>query len=131
LIVDQDLWVGGIYFICHTFCDKNPRFFRFHLKDRPNQSPLTTRKGMQRTYSNLDSHRSQFSRLLWHARGHCGPILSRMLTGRCERGMHWLIIARIYKKWKGCTFWCCWFEKRWNIFSSLVNAKFIPMLLRK
>jgi hypothetical protein len=37
---------------CHTCCDKGPRFFRSHPKDRPNQSPLSTHMGMWRIYSN-------------------------------------------------------------------------------
>jgi hypothetical protein len=37
---------------CHTCCDTGPQFFRSHAKDRPIQSPLTTRKGMWRIYSN-------------------------------------------------------------------------------
>jgi hypothetical protein len=41
---------------CHTCCDTGPRFFRFHPKDRPIQSPLTTHKGMWRIYSNPDPH---------------------------------------------------------------------------
>jgi hypothetical protein len=39
-------------------CDTGPRFFRSHPKDRPIQSPLTTHKGIWRTYSNLDPHGS-------------------------------------------------------------------------
>jgi hypothetical protein len=31
---------------CHICCDTGPRFFRFHPKDRPIHSPLTTHKGM-------------------------------------------------------------------------------------
>jgi hypothetical protein len=30
---------------CHTCCDTGPRFFRFHPKDCPIQSPFTTHKG--------------------------------------------------------------------------------------
>ena len=30
---------------CHTRCDTGPRFFWSHPNDRPNQTPLTTRKG--------------------------------------------------------------------------------------
>jgi hypothetical protein len=41
---------------CHTCCDTEPRFFRSHSKDRPIYSPLTTRKGMRRTYFNPDPH---------------------------------------------------------------------------
>jgi hypothetical protein len=41
---------------CHTYCDTGPRFIRSHPKDRPIQSPLTTRMGMQRIYSNPDPH---------------------------------------------------------------------------
>jgi hypothetical protein len=41
---------------CHTYCDMGLRFFRSHPKDRPIQSPLTTRMGMRRTYSNSDPH---------------------------------------------------------------------------
>jgi hypothetical protein len=39
---------------CHTCCDKGPRFFRSHRKDRPIQSPLTTHEGMWRIYFNSD-----------------------------------------------------------------------------
>ena len=38
--------------MCHT----GPRFFRAHPKDRPIQSPLTTREGIWRIYSNPDPH---------------------------------------------------------------------------
>ena len=38
--------------LCHTCCDTGPRFLRSHPNDQPFQSPLTTRKGMQGTYSN-------------------------------------------------------------------------------
>jgi hypothetical protein len=41
---------------CHTRCDTGPWFFRCHLKDRPIQSPLTTHRGVWRTYSNQDRH---------------------------------------------------------------------------
>ena len=41
---------------CHTCCDTGPRFFRSHPKDRHNQSPLTTRMGMRKAYSNPDPH---------------------------------------------------------------------------
>jgi hypothetical protein len=41
---------------CHTCCDMGPRFFLFHPKDSPIQSPLTTHEGMWRIYSNPDSH---------------------------------------------------------------------------
>jgi hypothetical protein len=47
---------GGIF----TCCDMGPRFFRYHLKDWPIQSPLTTHKGMWRIYSNPDPHQ-------WHS----------------------------------------------------------------
>jgi hypothetical protein len=40
----------------NTCCDTGPWFFRFHPKDRPSQSPFTTRMGMLRTYSNPDPH---------------------------------------------------------------------------
>jgi hypothetical protein len=36
---------------CHTCCNMEPRFLRSHPKDRPIKSPLTTYKGMGRTYS--------------------------------------------------------------------------------
>jgi hypothetical protein len=39
---------------CHTCCDTGLRFFRSHPKDRPIQSPLTTRMGMRRIDSNPD-----------------------------------------------------------------------------
>jgi hypothetical protein len=38
----------------HTCCDMGPRFFRSRPKIRPIQSPLTTRMGMWRNYSNPD-----------------------------------------------------------------------------
>jgi hypothetical protein len=41
---------------CHTCCDTGPRFFRSHQKDRPILSPLTTREGMWRIYSNPGLH---------------------------------------------------------------------------
>jgi hypothetical protein len=41
---------------CHSYCDTGPRFFRSHPKDRPFQSPLTTRMGARRTFSNPDPH---------------------------------------------------------------------------
>jgi hypothetical protein len=43
---------------CHTCCYTGPRFFRSHPKDRPIWSPLMTRKGMLRTFSNPDPHGS-------------------------------------------------------------------------
>jgi hypothetical protein len=51
------LWAEGTL-SCHTCCDMGPRFFRFHLKECPIQSPLTTCKGMRRIYSNPDLHES-------------------------------------------------------------------------
>jgi hypothetical protein len=36
--------------------DAEPQFFRSHLKDHPNQSPLTTHEGIWRIYSNPDPH---------------------------------------------------------------------------
>jgi hypothetical protein len=36
--------------------DSEPWFFRSHPKDRPIQWPLTTHKGVWRTYSNPDPH---------------------------------------------------------------------------
>jgi hypothetical protein len=42
-------------------CDKGPRFFRSHPKDRPIQLSLTTRMGMRRTYSILDPHMSIYT----------------------------------------------------------------------
>jgi hypothetical protein len=40
----------------HTYCNTEPRFLRSHPKDRPIQSPLKTRMGMRRTYSNPGPH---------------------------------------------------------------------------
>jgi hypothetical protein len=40
----------------HTCCDMGPRFFQSHPKDLPIWSPLTTHKGIWRTYSNPDPH---------------------------------------------------------------------------
>jgi hypothetical protein len=45
---------------CHTYCDTGPRVFRSHPKNRPIQSPLTTRKGMWMIYSNPDPHQWRF-----------------------------------------------------------------------
>jgi hypothetical protein len=51
---------------CHACCDTGPRFFRSHPKDRPIQSPLTTRMGMLGIYSDLDPHRgSEFLNQMW------------------------------------------------------------------
>ena len=44
--------------------------------------PLTTHNGMWSFYSTPDPHRSPISRLLRHARGCGGPILTRILTGK-------------------------------------------------
>jgi hypothetical protein len=41
---------------CRTYCDTGPLFYRSHPKDCPIQSPLTTLKGMLRTYSNSDPY---------------------------------------------------------------------------
>jgi hypothetical protein len=46
---------GGIFIVPHRLWH-GPLFFRSHPKDRPIQSPLTTHKGMWRTYSNKDPH---------------------------------------------------------------------------
>jgi hypothetical protein len=51
----QGLWVGRDLYR-HTCCDTGSRFFWSHPKDRPIQSPLTTRKGLRRTYSYPDPH---------------------------------------------------------------------------
>jgi hypothetical protein len=47
----------------------------------PFQSHLSTCKWVLRTYSYPDPQSSPFSRLLQHARGCWGPILTRVLTG--------------------------------------------------
>jgi hypothetical protein len=56
-------------------------FFRSYPKDCPIQSPLTTHKGMLRTYSSPDPHWSPFIRLIRHTRGCGGPILAWIFTG--------------------------------------------------
>jgi hypothetical protein len=56
---------GGIFIVLHLFS-------RSHPKDRPIQSPLTTRIGMQRTYSNPDPHRAK----------NCIPYLSTLFFKR-------------------------------------------------
>jgi hypothetical protein len=44
----------GGFLPCHTCCDTGPRFFLFHPKDCAFQIlPLTTRKGLWRTYTSL------------------------------------------------------------------------------
>jgi hypothetical protein len=54
----QGLWAGrDLYRATHAVRDTGPQFFRSHPKDRPNQSPFTTRMGMRRIYSNPDPHR--------------------------------------------------------------------------
>jgi hypothetical protein len=45
----------GIFIVPHRLW-QGPWFFQSHRKDRPIQSPLTTHKGMWRTYSNKDPH---------------------------------------------------------------------------
>ena len=52
----QGLWAGRGSLSCHTYYDTGPRFFRPHPKDCHNQSPLTTRMGMRKAYSNPDPH---------------------------------------------------------------------------
>jgi hypothetical protein len=51
-------WAGrNLYSLtCHTYCDTGLRFFR------PNQSPLTIRIAMRRTYSNPDQVSLQYIR---------------------------------------------------------------------
>jgi hypothetical protein len=72
---------GGIFIVPHLLWH-GAQFFRSYPKDRPIQSPLMTHKEMWRTYSHLDSHGSPFSRLLRHARGCRGPILTLILMGK-------------------------------------------------
>jgi hypothetical protein len=43
---------------CNTCCNTGPRFFRSHPKDQPILLPLTTYKGIRRTYFNQDPHGS-------------------------------------------------------------------------
>jgi hypothetical protein len=47
---------------CHTCCDIGPQFFWFHPKDCPIKSPLTTCKGMLRTYSDSDPYGVRYRR---------------------------------------------------------------------
>jgi hypothetical protein len=58
--------------------------FPVSTKDRPIRSPLTTHKGMLRTYSNLDPHGPPFSCLLQHTCVCWGPILIRIFTGQSK-----------------------------------------------
>jgi hypothetical protein len=51
----QGIWAGGSL-SCHTCCSMGSWFFLSHLKESLIQSPLTTRMGMQRTYSKPDPH---------------------------------------------------------------------------
>jgi hypothetical protein len=83
-------------------CDTWPRFFRSHPKDCPIQSPLTTHKGVWRTYSNLDPHGSPFSRLLRHTRGCGGPILTRILMGHLEGAMQIKLHGRLWLSFRHC-----------------------------
>jgi hypothetical protein len=60
---------GGIFIVPHPLWHGASFFFLRSLpKDRLIWSPLTTRKGMQRTYSNPDPHGFPFSRLLRRVR---------------------------------------------------------------
>jgi hypothetical protein len=107
---------------CHTCCDMGPRFFVSHPKDRPIQSPLTTREGMWRIYSNPDPHGSLFRCLLRHTRGCGGPILARILIHsplRHTRGCG----GTVQTTWKW-TFW-----KKKGITSSLNRSLALPVLL--
>jgi hypothetical protein len=62
--------LGGIFIVQHLLWHGiSPQYFRFHKKDHPIQSLLTTDMKMWTIYSNPDSHGSPFSRLLRHARG--------------------------------------------------------------
>jgi hypothetical protein len=76
----QGLWAGSDLYRA-TLLWHGPQFFRSHSKDSPIQSPLPTRMGMGRIYSNPDPHGSPISCLLQHTRGWGGPILSLILTG--------------------------------------------------
>jgi hypothetical protein len=54
------------YTVNNTCCDTRPRFFRSHAEDCPIQSPLTTRMGMRRIYSNPDPRGSDHLRCSQH-----------------------------------------------------------------
>jgi hypothetical protein len=54
----QGLWAERDIYRATPTVTRGARFFRSHPKDHPIQSPLTTRKGMLRTYSYPDPHRS-------------------------------------------------------------------------
>ena len=57
----QGLWAGRDLYRA-TPAVTGPRFFRSHPKDCPIQSPLTTRMGTRRTYSNPDPHGAERER---------------------------------------------------------------------
>ena len=52
----QGLWAGRDLYRATPAVTRGLGFSRSHPNDRPIQSPLTTRKGMLRTYSNPDPH---------------------------------------------------------------------------
>ena len=82
---------GGIYIVPHLLWHGAPWFFRFDPKNRPIQSPFTTREGMWRIYSTPDLHRSPISRFLRYTRRCGGPILTRILTFFCQQYRGYII----------------------------------------
>jgi hypothetical protein len=52
----EGLWAGRDLYRATPAATRDLVFFRSHPKDRPIQSPLTTHKGLWRTYSNPDPH---------------------------------------------------------------------------
>jgi hypothetical protein len=78
---------------CHTYCDTGPRFFRSHPKDHPIQSPLTTRMGMRRTYSNPDPHGMVYNmyfrdRVIWDSMTCVRNLMSGYTESSSKIGRH-------------------------------------------
>jgi hypothetical protein len=80
---------------CHTCCDTEPLFFRFHPKDGPIQSTLTTHKGMRRIYSNSDPH--------W-LKEHCNPLYTDINTILYKKKM--IISVEVRIRQKSISTWC-------------------------
>jgi hypothetical protein len=84
---------------CNCFLDYD---YVLHIVNFAILYSLTARKGMRRTFSNSNPHGSPFNRLLRHAMGCWGPILTRILTAFiskkskhnldvCSRVLVWII----------------------------------------
>jgi hypothetical protein len=82
---------------CHTCCETGPRFFRSHPKDLPIQLPLTTRMGMQRTYSNPDPHGAITQVKFKFGHGLMDFLQGLFLLEKCFVTALWLLFGCLYR----------------------------------